>query len=239
MNDKLPNLQWNVVRTWAILGIVFLAACFLPAALDIDGMNGGYAIITLCGFLVVVSLVVLAFFIPRARRLDKMLNQGEYLARWDIEPALWKEFVSYDFNADNRISRGTFKLVSIITVIIGVLLTLVTRDLLMAVICLGIIVLLIIPAFAFPWFRKRKKLRNPPLVVFSSESVYVGGTYFNWNMAGSRLDSAIIEQVESLTIMKLVMSYPARTGIESWEIRLPVPPGKLHDAQQICAQYGY
>lgn len=235
--NRLKNHEWEVVRMWVILAFLFLVACFVPGLAGIDGMDGGFAIITLCGFMVVVCIVVLAFYIPRARRQDRMMKSGRYLAWWDISKPLWNEFVAYDFAADRMISKGTFTLISIVSLVVGIALSVWAQDILMLYICLGIIVMLIFPAFAFPWFRKRKKLRNPPLVVFSAESVYVGGSFFTWNMAGARLDSTEIEQIGSLTIMKMVMTYPTRTGMESWEIRLPVPPEKLDEAQKLLGKY--
>jgi len=237
MAQHPPNLQWRVVRLWTLLGLIFLSACFLPSIAGIDGMHGGFAIITICGFLVIVSIIVLAFYIPRAKRQDKMMKRGEYLAWWDISEPLWQEFVAYDFAADRMISRGTFTLISIVSLVVGIGLSFWAQDILMLFICLGIIVMLIFPAFAFPWFRKQKKLHNPPLVVFSADSVYVGGIFFTWNMAGARLDSTAIEQIGTLTIMKMVMSYPARTGMESWEIRLPVPPDKQYEAEKLRGTY--
>jgi hypothetical protein len=35
----------------------------------------------------------------------------------------------------------------------------------------------------------------------------------------------------------MVMSYPARTGMESWEIRLPVPPDKQYEAEKLRGTY--
>jgi len=134
--NRLKNHEWEVVRMWVILAFLFLVACFVPGLAGIDGMDGGFAIITLCGFMVVVCIVVLAFYIPRARRQDRMMKSGGYLAWWDISKPLWNEFVAYDFAADRMISKGTFTLISIVSLVVGIALSVWAQDILMLYICL-------------------------------------------------------------------------------------------------------
>jgi len=233
------NQQWKVVRVWSFLSILFLVACFVPGFAGIDGMDGGFAIITVFGFLVICGVVVIAVYSHRARQLDKMINNDQNLARWEIEKSLWMQYVSLDFAEDKSISKGTFILIAIISLVIGIALSLLFQDILMLFICLGIIVMLIIPAFTFPWFRKRKKLRNPPLVIISENSVYVGGTYFNWDMLGARLNNVQMDTSGQPLMLRFNMSYPTRTGIENYEIRVPVPPARLEEAYRIQEHFGY
>jgi len=239
MQNKPPNLQWRVVRVWAVLAMLFLLGCFAPGFFDLDGMDGGFAIITICGFLVVCSLVVIGVFRHRARQLDQMLIHDQNLAMWEIEKPLWAQFVSLDFSEDKAISKGTFLLVLVITVVIGIVLSFLFEDILMLYICLGIIAMLIIPAFTFPWFRKRKKLKNPALVIISENSVYVGGSYFNWDILGARLNKVALDTTCEPVIMRFNMSYPARTGIEQYEIRVPVPANRLEEASRVQQLLGY
>lgn len=236
---KPINQQWKVVRVWSFLSILFLAACFVPGIAGIDGMDGGFAIITVSGFLVICGLVVISVYSHRARQLDKMINNDQNLARWEIEKSLWLQFVELDFSEDRAISKGTFVLVAIISLVIGIALSLLFQDILMLFICLGIIVMLIIPAFTFPFFRKRKKLRNPPLVIISENSVYVGGAYFNWDILGASLNKVQLDNSGQPGILRFNMSYPVRTGIEKYEIRVPVPSGKVEEALRIQEHFGY
>ncbi len=233
------NHQWRVVRVWVFLTILFLAACFVPGFAGIDGMDGGFAIITIFGFLVICGGVVITVYSHRARQLDKMINNDQNLARWEIEKSLWLQFVELDFSEDRAISKGTFVLVAIISIVIGIALSLLFQDILMLFICLGIVIMLIIPAFTFPFFRKRKKLKNPPLVIISENSVYVGGAYFNWDILGASLNNVQLDATGQPVILRFNMSYPARTGIEKYEIRVPVPSGKVEEALRLQEHFGY
>ncbi|GAP44029.1 hypothetical protein TBC1_112190 [Lentimicrobium saccharophilum] len=237
--EKPQNKQWNVVKTWIILTVLFLFGCFTPALSGIDGMNGGFAIITICGFLVICGIIVIAVYLKRARQLDRMISDDQNLARWEIDKPLWDRYIELDFSEDKSISKGTFILISVISVVIGIALSLLAGDILMLYICLGIIAILIIPAFTFPWFRKRNKLKSPALVIISEYSVYVGGAYNNWNMLGSKLDGISLDKTDKLLLMRFNMSYPARTGIEHYEIRVPVPEDREEEASRIREHFGY
>lgn len=234
-----PNLQWGVVRLWIILGLLFLSACFLPSLAGIEGMHGGFAIITICGFLFITSLIVIWIFMHRARQLDKMLYNDNHIAWWDIDKTTWERFIVNDFGEDKDRSKGLFIMVSIISIVLGIILSIVFMDILMLFICLGIIAMLIIPAFTFPWFRKRKKMRNPHLVIISENSVYVGGIYFNWDILGARLKDVTVDESMQPLMMRFNMSYPARTGIESYEIRMPVPEAKRAEAFTVQSRLGF
>lgn len=234
-----PNMQWRIVRLWVILGLLFLSACFLPSLAGIDGMDGGFAIITICGFLFISSLIVIWIFVHRARQLDKMLYNDNHLAWWEIDKTTWERFIIIDFGEDKNRSKGLFILVSVISIVMGIVLSIIFNDILMLLICLGIIVLLVIPAFTFPWFRKIKKMRNPRLVIISENSVYVGGSYFNWDILGARLNDVQVDTSNQPVMMRFNMSYPARTGIESYEIRMPVPENKIAEAISIQLKLGF
>lgn len=239
MMEKPQNKQWNIVKTWIILTVLFLFGCFTPALSGIDGMNGGFAIITICGFLVISGIFVTVIYYKRARQLDQLFSADRPLARWEIGPAAWETFVAEDFSEDKAISKGTFILTTVISVVIGVGLSLLFQDFLMLLICLGIIVLLIFPAFAFPWFRRRRKLRGPRLVIISEQSVYVGGTYFNWEMLGANLHRVSTDLTQGKGLMRIEMRYPARTGIEHYVIRVPVPDDKWDEAHEVSKKLGF
>lgn len=237
--EKPRNKQWNVVKTWVILTVLFLFGCFTPALLGIDGMNGGFAIITICGFLVICGIIVIAVYLKRARQLDRMISDDQNLARWEIDKPLWDRYIELDFSEDKAISKGTFILISVISVVIGIALSLLAGDILMLYICLGIIAILIIPAFTFPWFRRRRKLRGPRLVIISEQSVYVGGTYFNWEMLGANLHRVSTDLTQGKGLMRIEMRYPARTGIEHYVIRVPVPDDKWDEAHEVSKKLGF
>ncbi len=236
--SKPVNNQWKVVRVWVFLTILFFAACFIPGLAGIDGMDGGFAIITICGMLVVSGLITLAFYIPRARRLDKMLNEDNFLVAWMLSDEEWKSYLALDLAADKGLSKSTFFLIAVISLVIGVVLTIAFKDFLFMIIIAGLIAFLSLPAFTFPLMRSRRKRKSPPLVMIGENALYVGGSFSNWgsmgaSLSGSELDTSTIPAILTFTVV-----YPSRTGMSEDQVRVPVPTDKLSEVPALVAKLG-
>jgi hypothetical protein len=232
------NHQWRVVRVWVFLTILFLAACFVPGLAGIDGMDGGFAIITICGMLVISGIVTLAFYVPRARRLDKMLNEDNFLVAWMLSDEEWKSYLAMDLAADKGLSKSTFILITVISLVIGIFLSVVFKDLLFMIIIAGLIAFLSLPAFTFPLLRSRRKRRNPPLVMIGENALYVGGSFSNWGSMGASLNGSELDTSTNPAILTLSVVYPTRTGMSEDHVRVPVPTGKLSEIPALVAKLG-
>jgi hypothetical protein len=207
------NHQWRVVRVWVFLTILFFAACFVPGLAGIDGMDGGFAIITICGMLVISGIVTLAFYVPRARRLDKMLNEDNFLVAWMLSDEEWKSYLAMDLAADKGLSKSTFILITVISLVIGIFLSVVFKDLLFMIIIAGLIAFLSLPAFTFPLLRSRRKRKSPPLVMIGENALYVGGSFSNWGSMGASLNGSELDTSTNPAILTLSVVYPSRTGM--------------------------
>ena len=236
--SKPVNHQWRVVRMWVFLTILFLAACFVPGLAGIDGMDGGFAIITICGMLVVSGLITLAFYIPRARRLDKMLNEDNFLVAWMLSGEEWKSYLAMDLSADKGLSKSTFVLITAISLVVGIVLTIVSGDFLFMIIIAGLIAFLSLPAFTFPLLRSRRKRKSPPLVMIGENALYVGGSFSNWGSMGASLNGSELDTSTNPAILTLSVVYPSRTGMSEDQVRVPVPSDKLSEIPALVAKLG-
>ena len=234
--EEPANNQWRVVRVTTFLTLLFLLGCFVPAFFGIDGMDGGFAIIVISGFLAICGLVVIAVYRKRAKELDRLIKSDKTIAQWELSQEDWQKFAEVDFKEDKSISKGTFFLIAIISAIIGIILSIISGDILFMYICLGIIAFIAIPAFTFSRIRHKRKRSAPPFVLISVSSVLVGRTYHNWNMLGASLEKVSADENSDPPMLRLVMSYPTRTGIEHYEIRVPVPKQKWSEALRVAAQ---
>lgn len=223
---------------WVFLTILFLAACFVPGLANIDGMDGGFAIITICGMLVISGLITLAFYIPRARRLDKMLNEDNFLAAWLLSGSEWKAYLDMDLSADKRISKSTFILISVISLVIGIVLSVAFKDFLFMIIIAGLIAFLSLPAFTFPLLRIRRKRKSPPLVMIGENALYVGGSFSNWGSMGASLNGSALDISTNPAILTFTVVYPSRTGMSEDQVRVPVPTSKLSEVPALVAKLG-
>ena len=221
------NHQWRVVRIWTVLMVLFLFACFVPGIVGLDGMDGGFAIITISGMIVVSGLITLAFYIPRARRLDRMLNHDNFVAAWLLSREDWEKYLAHDLSEDRSISNSTYLLITVISLVVGAFLVVVSGDFLFVIIILGIIAFLSLPAFIFPLLRNRRKRHSPPLVMIGENAAYVGGSFSNWGSMGASLIASSLDLSVKPAILTLSVQYPTRTGMSEDQVRLPVPAEKL------------
>jgi hypothetical protein len=236
--SKPVNHQWRVVRVWVLLTILFFAACFVPGLAGIDGMDGSFAIIAICGMLVVSGLITLAFYIPRARRLGKMLNEDNFLVAWMLSDEEWKSYLSLDLAADKGLSKATFILITVISLVIGVILTIAFKDILFMIIIAGLIAFLSLPAFTFPLMRSRRKKKSPPLVMIGENALYVGGSFSNWGSMGASLSGSELNTTTNPAILTFTVVYPSRTGMSEDQIRVPVPLAKVAEVPALIARLG-
>lgn len=233
MEQSIKNKQRRIVNVWIIITLVFITGIFSPRIIGIDGMDGGFAISTLCALMVITGIIVIIFYNIRARRLDKLLNNKNIIARWEYAPEEWMKFTEYNFAEDKKIRRGMFKVVTIIAIVIGVILTLMMQSIIIAYVMIGIIIIVSIPAFLGPVVKHNRNLKNKGIVLISENSVFLNGEFFSWNMSGAMLDS--VEKVFENDVFCLLVkyNYPTRTGIQTDEIRIPVPKGKENEADTV------
>ena len=67
----IHNTQRLIVNKWYIITLVFLMCIFLPSILGIEGMDGGYGISFLAGFMVMVGLIVIVIYRVRAKQMER------------------------------------------------------------------------------------------------------------------------------------------------------------------------
>jgi hypothetical protein len=234
---RIPNSQQRIVNLWLILGALFLCCMFLPSLIGLDGMDGGFAISFLAGFMVLSSLVVILVYRSRAKQLDRILSGQGRVAVWQYSPEEWMHFTAIDFEEEKKAKKFLFLLVSAISMVIGVLLLLVVRDILILLISLAIIPLVAVPAFLVPRMRYRKLLRSEHKALIAENGVIVGKMFHLWVKLGAALDQVILITDEQPAILEFHYSMPTRTGRQEEVARVPVPAGKTGDAARIAEYF--
>ena len=117
---RLPNTQRRIVNLWYIITLIFLVGVFVPSWFEIDGMDGGFAISFLCGFLVMVGLIVIVIYRARAKQMDKILSGEGKMAYWQYTQEEWYRFVIADFEEERVMKRNLFFLIAGISVMVGI-----------------------------------------------------------------------------------------------------------------------
>ena len=230
MSPPFKNREKRTTLVWAVITLVCLGLCFLPAAVDMDMMRGGYGLIVISAFLALTGAIVVATFWRRAARLDALVHGKDLLAHWTYSPTEWQRFVEVDYGEERSEKRALFMVVAGFSVLIGAGFLIFVRDGGLAVFLVMIALVAVISVFAFllPWVKYRRKLRTVGEVFLSPTAAYVGGAFHSWTMLGAALESARFRQ-GSPAIVEIVYSAPTRQGRQDYTLRVPVPAG-MEDA---------
>lgn len=229
----MKNSQRRIVNLWIILLFVFIFLIFLPSIIGLDGMDGGFAISFISVFLVISSLIVILIYRSRAKQLDSILAGEGRIAVWKYSPEEWERFTTIDFVEEKKAKNFLFKLVSVICVIVGIILWIVIQDVLIMFISLCIIPVVAIPAFLAPRMRYKKLKNSEGKALISEKGVIVGKMFHLWVKLGARLDQVVLVTDEQPPILEFHYSMPKRTGRQVEVARVPVPYGKMEEAEQI------
>jgi hypothetical protein len=234
---SISNTQRSIVNRWYFITLFFLIGIFVPGWVGLDGMDGGFGISFLSGFMVLVGLIVIFIYRARAKQMDKILNGEGKIALWKFSPELWIRFVETDFKEEKTEKRNLFILVAVISLIVGILLMIVIQDLLILLIILGILVLVAIPAFWAPRYRFRKLQHSKAEALITEKGVIVGKLFHLWMGLGASLDEVTLENNEDPAILSFRYSMPTRNGRDEQTARVPVPIDKLSEAQWIVNHF--
>lgn len=233
----IQNTQRRIVNLWYIISLIFLLGVFLPSLLGIDGMEGGFAISFVAGFMVIVGIIVILVYRSRAKQLDNILSGEGRVALWHYTAEEWMRFAAADFEDEKKIKKKLFILVAVISIVIGVILVIVTQDPLMIFIIAGIIAIVAIPAFWAPRYRFKKLQHSDAEVLIAENGVIVGKMFHLWVRMGARLDKVVIDMETDPKLIEFTYSIPTRNGRQEEIARVPVPYGKIDDAMHIVEHF--
>jgi hypothetical protein len=233
----IQNTQRRIVNLWYIISIFCVLSVFLPSFLGIDGMEGGFAISFVAGFMVIVGIIIILVYRSRAKQLDNILSGEGRIALWQYTAAEWMRFAAADFEDEKKIKRNLFIMVTVISIVIGVILVIVTQDPLILFIIAGIIAIVAIPAFWAPRYRFKKLQHSEAEALIAENGVIVGKMFHLWVKLGARLDKVVIDMESDPKLIEFTYSIPTRNGRQEEIARVPVPYGKIDDAMQIVEHF--
>jgi len=231
----------NPERRYALIALVVAAAAgilvFMPGWLGIDGMDGGYAISFVAAWIAISGLLIAWFFWRRAARLDELLNGQDLLVHWTYTPAEWQAYAGTELRQQIRDNTGLLILMAVMCLVMGIFFWAIDPEAGFFVF-LSMVVLIIIlamAAFGIPHLTRKRRERAPGEAWISDKAVYFDGVYYPFRSGLMRLTGAAMKQAEASTPPQLCfdITHVAYTGIQSRELRVPVPAGHEAEAQEI------
>ncbi len=233
----IHNTQRRILNRWYILTLVFLISVFVPSMLGIDGMDGGYGISFLAGFMVMAGLIVIVVYRARAKQMDKILKGEGRLAVWRYTPEEWTRFVLADYLDEKREKKNLYIMLVVIGLIVGLLMTVVLQSPVLLMVVGGIFAITAIPAFLVPRLRFRKLRHSEAEALIAENGVIVGKMFHLWVKTGACLDQVSINHEENPAVIEFAYSMPTRTGMQEQMARVPIPEGKMDEAIRIMKHF--
>lgn len=124
----LPNTRRRLVIRAFIVAAVAFGLLFLPPAIGLRGMDGGFALQFVAVLVMLSALATGAAFWNSAVRMGRLLSGQDLVARWRYSGAEWQAFVAGEGPRLLAENRALFRLVLTITVIVGLGFVAVAQD---------------------------------------------------------------------------------------------------------------
>lgn len=234
--NKIINKPRRVVRNVIIIAVLMLAGAFITGYSGLDGMDGGYALIVIFGFLALSAVVTAIVYIPRAREFNRLISNLNPLAHWTYTDQEWNDFIKEDLKEMIAVNKATLRLVIIISIVVCALLLLVYRDNVFILIIAGIILLLTIVAFLAPRIRSNSLKKGIHEAFIGNTSAFVGGAFQTWTQSGAHLTAVDIYTESAIPVLHIIFEFPTLQASQQEIIRIPVPSGKMEEARKIVNQ---
>lgn len=233
----LDNPQLRVALIWAAVGALTTLGAMIPLFV-MDGMNGGFGLSCVFGFVTILCGVGTVMYLYRAYTLDKILSGEELVVRWTYNAGEWARYAEAEHGRDKTGRIILFFIISGFALLFGVLFLIFggKAGLVVFLVMLGLIALIGgVAALSILLSYRANKTRTGEVFI-ARTGVYLNKALHNWNMFGSRLDSVQLLQEESC-LLEFAYSFPARHGRQHTEVRVPVPFGKEGEAEQVLAYF--
>ncbi len=200
-----------------------------------------FAGIVLAMFALCVSIVVVIVLVAgrkAARKIRLLLDGNGLLAQWEYSENIFQTYIDAEFHRQRSNANITLLVFLIAGPVIGI------AEEGISGVWIGIALGIGLGAFAYSIgyglavdFRKRGM--TPPHEAYISESsVYLNGLFVEWNSMGSQLVSTEIQNDEATGMPSIFFVYTirGRYGVQTKELFVPIPEGKIHEAQKIITQ---
>lgn len=222
------------MRITFIITLILIIAAIAVGYSNIDGMNGGYALIVMLGFFAIMTLITALVYRPRAREFDSLVNNLKPLAHWSYEQKEWEAFIKEDFKEMVIVNKALRNYVAAIALVVMVLLLLIYQDVFFIWAIGAIILLLTILAFIAPRIKRAVLNKGIHEAIIGENAALVGGAFQTWTKLGSHLTAVEINTEGEIPLLHIIFEFPTLQAYQQEILRIPVPTGKMPQAQQVA-----
>lgn len=230
------NTHRKTANIWLAVSLVALAAAILPFFDVVDLDEGGGAMILLGMTLFFTGLSVHRMH-RRMTDLWDLLDSGKtaVIARWVYEPEEWLECVNLQYHETKNANRGTLVIVSVVSLIIGIPIGLVSENLPAVFGGLALLLAIIVPiALLTPGATRKSMLAAEPRAILGATGVLYANRIHLLKGWGHHFEG--IEHVDGV----LRISYSSRNGRSGRQMHmlvLKVPARAMAEIEDVLNAY--
>jgi hypothetical protein len=232
-NQRNPELIGLLVGL--LITLLGVGQIVVPGLAGADMMAFGYALGFVGIMVVATGLLVTWTYGRRAAAWQRIMAGNDVLAHWHYTPDEWQRYAEAEFEQERSDKRALWTLTTVIIVVVSAAFLLIDPEAgrWVALVMVSLDALLAVLALLLPWLDYRRNMRAPGAALISSRGVCLNGRLHLWNLLGSRLRRVSLSE-GSPAILSFLITYPSRTGRQSYTLRVPVPAGQEPAAQQVC-----
>jgi len=232
-----PPLQTTIA--WAVITVLSIFGIFAPSVFGIKGFDGGFAISFVCIFLVIIGIIVLVIYIGRARLLNSIISGKDVLAHWKYSSAEWMKYSEKEYKERKQLNKGLAIVISGIALVTGIIFFLVDHKgglwVLLAMVILAAVIAF--TAWFTAWYNYRQNKKYLGETYITENALYINRQLHTWRGLGARLDSVDLTKGKSQQLLRFVYSAPTRTGMQEYQVNVPVPAGQEEAAEKIVKHF--
>ena len=228
----------RTVNIWLLITVAAVIMIFVPGWLGIDGFDGGFAISLASILGAIIGLIVVLVYRGLASRLDAILKGEGVLAKWSYTPEQWARYTEKEFGLEKAEAMPKFYIVSVIAIVVGVAFYIFDPE--GGIFVLGAMIALIaiigFTAWASTRYMHDQNIRGVPEAIIARNGVYLNKRLYYWDYLGTSLEEVASKDEKGMTMLHFVTWAPTMTLGQTWDIRVPIPPGEEAKANEIVIQ---
>ncbi len=235
INDLNPYK--SLIRTMFIFAVVLNIASLAVwmVGLQFPGFIFGL-------FALMVSVLIVVFFLTGKKAAVKIraLVQGEgLLARWEYPGSVFRQFIVSEYQRQMTNANITAGVILIAGPFVGLFKDGSAGLPAGIAVGAGLALFAYLLGFAMAKDFHRKALTPPHEAYLSASCVYVNGMFIDWSSYGAGFVSAEIKNDELTGWPCIFITYTVRGryGRQTKDVYIPIPDGKIHEAQRIITQF--
>lgn len=232
-------IKRNPAHTTSIVGWiltpVFLFLTFLSFNAEIG--DAAFAIAFVSFIMFITAIIVAVVYGNRARALDRLLAGEGLLAHWTYQPDEWLQYAETEYRTEKHYKKILAFIISGFALVVSIGFIIADREsgIGVLVVMLALIAMVSFSAWFTSWHTHQQNLEYPGEAYISKDGIYLNKQLHLWNQMLAYLDS--VKYVEDIMpLLVFVYLAPTRAGLESREVRVPVPRGQEAKAREIVEQ---